>query len=212
MAAFQALGIIETVFFSGLLLMALYNTYFFLYKQRRYKIYFITVFYALAFMVLVFRVALSILLVIVAFDYETYREGLASTSHMLIIFLGLEILATYAKIVMGFFNVAAIIILTLQVKQKYVESIDTITWWLYFGVTIWCSSLVLSVIVFVSYLVHCLKHSDAEGSTDDCYQATEVGTTLNGVCFGILSMLYLLTVVPLFTALNNLQKGRMELT
>jgi hypothetical protein len=35
---------------------------------------------------------------------------------------------------------------------------------------------------------------------------------LNATCFGVLSFLLVLNVIPLFSALNTLQKGRMELT
>ena len=76
---------------------------------------------------------------------------------MTAIFLGLEITATYAKISMGFFQVVAIVILTLQVKQKYVESIDSISWWLYLSVTVWCSCLILGMFIFFITILTCLR-------------------------------------------------------
>ena len=54
------------------------------------------------------------MLTIVAFNIERYRDKPTNTT--IATFLGLEIVATYAKIGLGFFQVAAIIILTLQVK------------------------------------------------------------------------------------------------
>ena len=58
--AFKAIGIVQLIVYTLLLAMAMYNTYFFLYRQKRYRIYFITVFYVLAYLVLLFRLALAI--------------------------------------------------------------------------------------------------------------------------------------------------------
>ena len=58
--AFKAMGIVQVIVYTLLLAMAIYNTYFFLYRQKRYRIYFITVFYVLAYLVILFRLALSI--------------------------------------------------------------------------------------------------------------------------------------------------------
>ena len=58
--AFKAMGIVQVIVYTLLLAMAIYNTYFFLYKQKRYRIYFITAFYVLAYLVILFRLALSI--------------------------------------------------------------------------------------------------------------------------------------------------------
>ena len=75
-------------------------------------------------------------------------------------FLGLEIGATYAKICLGFFQWAAIVILTIQVKQKFSDSIDTISKWLYIGITIWCASIVSGVIIFGCYIERCLSNTE----------------------------------------------------
>ena len=128
------------------------------------------------------------------------------------IFLALQIGATYAKIYLGFFQVAAIIILTIQVNQKYAESIERISFWLYFGVTAWTICLTIAVVIFVTYIAHCLRQNSSGGDTAGCYAATHTGVFLNGACFAILSLLLIVTVIPLFTSLNKLQKGRMELT
>ena len=58
--AFKAMGIVQVIIYTLLLSMAIYNTYYFLYRQKRYRIYFITVFYVLAYLVILFRLALSI--------------------------------------------------------------------------------------------------------------------------------------------------------
>ena len=50
-----------------LLALALYNTYFFLYRQKRWKIYFISVFYGFAYIVIIVRLALAVLVVSVSF-------------------------------------------------------------------------------------------------------------------------------------------------
>ena len=120
---------------------------------------------------------------------------------MTVVFLGLEITATYAKICMGFFQVVAIIILTLQVKEKYTESIDTITWWLYLGVTVLTGCLVLGFVIFLCFIILCLKEDFDDSS---CFEKTHTGTILNGVCFAILSLSLLGAIIPLFSSLHSL--------
>ena len=70
--AFITIGSIEIVLYTLLLLIASYNTYFFLIKQKRYRIYFITVFYMFAYLVSLSRLALASMLVLVASDYSRY--------------------------------------------------------------------------------------------------------------------------------------------
>lgn len=103
MAAFKALGVIMLVLYGLLLGVAIYNTYFFLIKQRRYRIYFISVFYSTAFVVILARIALAVIVLIVAFNFNDYVDDFSKRSKTLTIFLGIEIVATYAKITMGFF-------------------------------------------------------------------------------------------------------------
>lgn len=64
---------------------------------------------------------------------------------------------------MGFFQVAAITILYFQVKQKYLDSMDSISYWLYFGVTVWNVMLILGITIFMSILNRCLS---TESSSD----------------------------------------------
>ena len=120
---------------------------------------------------------------------------------MTVIFLGLEIIATYAKIIMGFFQVVAIIILTLQVKQKYVESIESISWWLYLGVSIFSTCLILGFLAFLIKIALCLN---GEADNSSCFGATHTGTILNGVCFAVLSLSLLGVIIPLFSSLHSL--------
>ena len=140
--------------FLFLLLIALHNSYFFLYKQKRYRIYFITVFYTLAYIVILIRIAVAIDLIVLAI--EDHRSVESISNYDKAIFLGLETVATYAKISMGFFVVAAMIILTLQVRQKFIDSIITIQWWLYFGVTVWTGILILSACIFEYLVLECI--------------------------------------------------------
>ena len=64
-------------------------------------------------------------------------------------------MATYAKISLGFFQVAAILVLNLQVRQKYVGKMDQITLYIYTGMSIWVGLLILSVIIFMIVLSNC---------------------------------------------------------
>lgn len=189
-----------------MLAIALYNTFFFLYRQKRYKIYFITMFYVTSYIVVLARLVLAIITLIVA--YNTYlAEG---RSKLILISLAIEILATYSKIIMGFFQVAAMVILTLQVKQKWVEKIDTISFWLYFGVTAFNLLIVLGFILFFFFYVRCVQNASGESSS--CQGTLDTGVKLNAACFAILSLLLVITVVPLLSSLNTLKKGQMELT
>ena len=100
-------------------------------------------------------------------------------------------------------------ILTLQVKQKWTDSIDTISFWLYFGVTAFSLALVAGICIFFSFFLRCVNsNSDKE----PCQDIVTMGVILNATCFASLSLLLVITVIPLFSALNTLRKGRMELT
>ena len=114
--SFLAIGIVELILFILLLAFAVYNTIFFLSRQKRYRIYFITVFYALSYIVIIIRIARAALLISYYVNIEELRSDQQRANSATVLFLGLEIVATYAKICLGFFQVAAIIILTLQVK------------------------------------------------------------------------------------------------
>ena len=59
--AFKIAGVTEISIYLFLLAIALYNSYFFLYKQKRFRIYFISVFYGLAYVILLTRLVLSII-------------------------------------------------------------------------------------------------------------------------------------------------------
>ena len=72
--AFKVISILEIFLFSLLLALAAYNTFFFLYRQKRYRIYFISCFYGLAFLVIITRIALAVIATIVAFNYDVDYE------------------------------------------------------------------------------------------------------------------------------------------
>ena len=72
LAAFRWVGYIEIILFSFLLLFAVYNTVFFLCRQKRYKIYFITIFYVLAYIVVTIRFILALMIVIIASNIDRY--------------------------------------------------------------------------------------------------------------------------------------------
>ena len=101
-----------------MLAMAVYNTVYFLYKQKRYKIYFICVFYVVAYIVIFSRLTISVILTVFAFNPDKFYtdDGKIEKNMTVYILLVIEIIATYSKIIMGFFQVGAIVILTMQVK------------------------------------------------------------------------------------------------
>ena len=109
--AFKSLVIIESILFAILLALALYNTYFFLYKQNGYRILYISCFYAFSYVVISVRLAYSIVLAVDFFENnQDAMNRFGYTSFVL------QLIATYAKICLGFYQVVAIILLTLQVK------------------------------------------------------------------------------------------------
>lgn len=112
---------------------------------------------------------------------------------------------------MGFFQVGAIIILTLQVRQIYSESMEQISFWVYFAITVFSCLVVLAASIFILFIANCIANDDA-AQTDSCYDATRVGILLNALCFAILSLSLVCTMLPLCSSLKTLQSGRMELT
>lgn len=165
-------------------------------------------FYVTSYIVVLGRLALALITLIVACNFDTYVTE--ERGRVVSIFLAIQIVATYSQIIMGFFQVAAIVILTLQVKQKWVDQIDTISFWLYFGVTMWNLALVTGFILFFWFFAKCIKNTSSEKSS--CQDVINTGVKLNAACFASLSLLLVITVIPLFSALNTLRKGRMELT
>ena len=88
---------------------------------------------------------------------------------------------------------------------------DSISYWLYFAVTVWNVMLIVAVAIFICVIVRCLrKHPDT--SADACYTPTMLGTKLNAICFLVLSILLVASVIPLSQALLKIQRGRMKLT
>ena len=71
--AFKIMAIVQVIVYLSLLIFAIYNTYYILYRQKRYTIYFITVFYVLTYLVTLFRLALALQLIIIFYDYDKYR-------------------------------------------------------------------------------------------------------------------------------------------
>jgi hypothetical protein len=74
LVAFQVSGIFEICIYVFLLGMAFYNTYYFLCKQKRYRIYFISVFYGLAYVILLTRLATAIIQTDLAFDPNRFNN------------------------------------------------------------------------------------------------------------------------------------------
>ena len=105
---------------------------------------------------------------------------------------------------------AAIVILTLQVWRKYTDQIEAISFWLYFGISIWNGCLILGCVVFITYIGHCLNVSETQDP--QCYNATNLGIIFNAVAFMILSITLLIVVIPLFKSLRDLRSGNMQLT
>ena len=125
-------------------------------------------------------------------------------------FLLLLVGATYAKVFMGFFILAPIIILTIQIKQKYTESIDRIAWWLYFGITVWNLSWFIVLIIYTLNMTECWQKWSNENST--CEKFTNIGIKYNSAFFAVLSITLLLAVIPLFHSFGKIRQGRHDLS
>ena len=68
--AFKGLAIAELVLFTLSMLLLLVNLYLFVYRQKTYRIYFISTFYLFSFIVFLFRLGLSVILVVTSFYYD----------------------------------------------------------------------------------------------------------------------------------------------
>ena len=97
MAAFIGLGISSVIIFTAILALAIYNSYYFLYKQKRYRIYFITTFYIFATLTILTRLILSIILSYIFSNYDSYltQTSLFEIKPVLVVLI-LEIVATYS--------------------------------------------------------------------------------------------------------------------
>ena len=72
---------------------------------------------------------------------------------------------------------------------------DRISWWIYFGVSIWSLLLIIGVLLFVLDVATCV-----EGDRD-CEAPLALGLTLNATLFGWLAIILIATIIPLCMAL-----------
>ena len=74
--AFKTAASIELILFSLAMGVLLFNVYFYLIKQRTYRIYFVATFYLFSFLTFTFRLALCVgfLLALGLYDSENYKE------------------------------------------------------------------------------------------------------------------------------------------
>ena len=68
--AFKSLAISELILFSFAMTLLLVNVYFFVIRQRTYRIYFILTFYIFSFLVFISRLGLASILTIASFEYN----------------------------------------------------------------------------------------------------------------------------------------------
>ena len=87
--------------------------------------------------------------------------------------------------------------------------IDALTYYIYFGFTIWVSLILIAMVIFCVILARCFK-GDASNTT--CEDMASIGQRCNASAFIILSILLVVTVFPLYYALRKLRKKSMTLT
>ena len=164
----------------------------------------------LAILVTIFRLGIGILQTVIFFNFNYYNDNVDVKGTVLLAFLLLLVGATYAKVFMGFFILAPIIILTIQIKQKYTESIDRIAWWLYFGITVWNLAWFIVLIIYTLYMTECWNKYYKDESKE-CRHYTKIGIKYNSAFFALLSVTLVLAVIPLFHSFRKIRQGRHDL-
>ena len=91
--AFKSVGIISIFLFTFLLCMAIYISYFFLYRQKRYRIYFVSCFYGFAYVIILARLTLAVLLTYIMFNYTAFKKDVEMADQMLKVILTLSLTA-----------------------------------------------------------------------------------------------------------------------
>ena len=108
-----ALLITEVVLYILTLLFMAYITYWFLYRQQKYRIYFISSFYTLSGALVFLRLVLTILVLVFTEQYDaTWQFNTEPKAKMLLAVLCIEAFATYFKVSIGLLLAAAIFLLT----------------------------------------------------------------------------------------------------
>jgi len=111
----------EITIYSMMVLLGAYNVKYFLIDQKRYKIYFILSFYVLSLATLISRIVSFAFLLDVYYqwnpDDEDWEE-LPNVSSNYAISGGFTTFASVTKASLGYFQVASIVVLTLELRQS----------------------------------------------------------------------------------------------
>ena len=112
----MVLLIVEVVLYLFTLLSMAYITYWFLYRQQKYRIYFISTFYTLSGAQVFLRLVFTVLVLVFTEQYDAvWLFNTEPKAKMLLAVLCIEAFATYAKVSIGLLLAAAIFLLTNQV-------------------------------------------------------------------------------------------------
>ena len=119
----QVLFITSVLLYCMLLCLVIYNIYWFLYKQQRFRIYFISSFYTFAMLVIILRLAQYNLLMLVFYSDSSQIKRQEKT---LVFAEAFDAVASYMTICVGLFQIVAMIVLTKQL-QRFDD--DKLTWY-----------------------------------------------------------------------------------
>ena len=143
-----------------------YVIYWFLYQQQKYRIYFISSFYALSMALVLLRLTSTSLVLVFSYEYDADWEfNTEKKAKSLLIVLCFEAFSTYSKVSIGLLLASAIYLLTHQVQQqKSPKWIKLCSKRLYTFVTIFVALIQLAVSAYYIVLSKCLSNNSYQWS------------------------------------------------
>ena len=202
---FGVLFWIATLLYGGCLALLGYNCYWYSYKQERYKNFYVAAFYVFSIIIVISRFASYLVLLVVFYQSSLHSDTLLLAQTV-------QGIAIYADICLGMIQVAAMRVLTLQLRGEFPDSIErkekqiycvviamTITLWIGVGIDT----------VLASVCEHKAKKEDNDSLKCLTNGVSKQGAQyINGTLFLLLFVLMVITVVPLSRVLRKVAKNQ----
>ena len=196
---------IATLLYGGCLALLGYNCYWYSYKQERYKNFYVAAFYVFSIIIVISRFASYLVLLVVFYQSSLHSDTLLLAQTV-------QGIAIYADICLGMIQVAAMRVLTLQLRGEFPDSIErkekqiycvviamTITLWIGVGIDT----------VLASVCEHKAKKEDNDSLKCLTNGVSKQGAQyINGTFFLLLFVLMVITVVPLSRVLRKVAKNQ----
>ena len=196
---------IATLLYGGCLALLGYNCYWYSYKQERYKNFYVAAFYVFSIIIVISRFASYLVLLVVFYQSSLHSDTLLLAQTV-------QGIAIYADICLGMIQVAAMRVLTLQLRGEFPDSIErkekqiycvvigmTITLWIGVGIDT----------VLASVCEHKAKKENNDSLKCLTNGVSKQGAQyINGTLFLLLFVLMVITVVPLSRVLRKVAKNQ----